>query len=311
MCPAPSNQKTTLNNQQSLDGVLVIDKPRGMTSHDVVAVARRSLGEKRIGHTGTLDPLATGVLPLVIGQATRLARFLTASDKCYDATIRFGMTTDTYDVTGAELTRSGLTPTREGLDAALASLRGEYLQMPPAFSAKKVSGHRAYDLARRAQTVELTAVPVRVSKAEVTAFDGATASIALSCSAGFYVRSFAHALGERLGTGACLEALRRTRSGEFGLDSAITVDQLQRGPEHAASCLTSLERLLPGVPAVTVAADALAWITHGRELGPGRYQPPIGGSPDWIRLLDPDGRLLALATRGSTPGSLHPSIVLN
>lgn len=311
MCPVSPIQKSTINNQQCLDGVLVIDKPQGITSHDVVATARRGLREKRIGHTGTLDPLATGVLPLVIGQATRLARFLTASDKSYEATIRFGMTTDTYDVTGTELTRSGLTPTREALDASLASLRGEYLQTPPAFSAKKVSGNRAYDLARRQQAPQLTPVPVRVSRAEVTAFDGARASIALSCSAGFYVRSFAHALGERLGVGACLEALRRTRSGDFGLDGAMTFDQLQRGPEHATGWLTPLDTLLPGVPAVTVAPDALAWVTHGRELGPGCYQPHLAGSPDWIRLLDRDGRLLAMATRGSTPGALHPSIVLN
>ena len=295
----------------SLNGVLVVDKPQGITSHDVVAIARRCLRETRIGHTGTLDPLATGVLPLVIGKATRLARFLTASDKCYDARIRFGITTDTYDVTGAELTRSERTPSREALDLALASVSGEVLQTPPAFSAKQVSGHRAYDLARRQQTVELTAVPVRVSRAELTAFDGATATITLECSAGFYVRSFAHALGERTGTGACLEALRRTRSGDFGLETAVALDQLARGPENAAPSVIPLDKLLPGVPAVTIAADMLAWVAHGRELEPRWYQPPVVGSPEWIRILDPSGRLLALATRGSTPGSLHPSIVLN
>src|SRR5512132_3241617 len=132
-----------------MDGVIVIDKPEGLTSHDVVVAARRLLGEKRIGHTGTLDPLATGVLPLACGRATRLVRFLTASDKDYDALIHFGLSTDTYDITGAEVQRCARRPTREAIEQAVASLRGEYLQMPPPFSAKKVGGTRAYTLARR------------------------------------------------------------------------------------------------------------------------------------------------------------------
>src|SRR6267142_727225 len=140
-----------------MDGVLIIDKPEGLTSHDVVAAARRLLGEKRIGHTGTLDPLATGVLPLACGRATRLVRFLSASDKEYDATIVFGVTTDTLDVTGTETSRSGRTPSREALVEAIASLTGDYLQMPPAYSAKKVGGRRAYVLARRDEPVTLTA----------------------------------------------------------------------------------------------------------------------------------------------------------
>ena len=136
-----------------MDGVLVIDKPSGVTSHDVVAVARRAIGERRIGHTGTLDPLATGVLPLACGRATRLVRFLTASDKEYLATVRFGMTTDSYDVTGTETSRSALRPDRDAVTRALASLTGSYLQTPPAFSAKKVAGRRAYDMARREEAV--------------------------------------------------------------------------------------------------------------------------------------------------------------
>src|SRR5688500_15245946 len=172
-----------------MTGVLVIDKPQGLTSHDVVAVARRALGETRIGHTGTLDPLATGVLPLAIGRATRLARFLTASDKDYDATIRFGLTTDSYDVTGTETGRTDAAPSSEAVARAIESLRGEYLQMPPAFSAKKVDGRRAYAHARRAEPVALTAVPVRVSRAELLSVSGPQARVALTSSAGFYVRS--------------------------------------------------------------------------------------------------------------------------
>jgi tRNA pseudouridine55 synthase len=294
-----------------MDGVLVIDKPAGMTSHDVVAAARRITRETRIGHTGTLDPLATGVLPLVCGRATRLARFLTASDKSYDATIRFGVTTDSYDITGVETSRCGLTPSRDALDAALASLRGEYLQMPPAFSAKKVAGQRAYALARGQQPVALTAVPVRVSRVELTQFTGETAEVALTCSAGFYVRSFAHTLGEHLGTGACLERLRRTRSGAFTLERAITLASLQADAASAAGWVIPLDDLLPDLPAVTVEDAALLRVGHGRDLEPAHYRPLVPVDADWVRLRDGAGRLLALAGRGRTPGSLHPSIVLN
>src|SRR5688572_29978346 len=212
-----------------MDGVIVVDKPEGLTSHDVVSAARRLLGEKRIGHTGTLDPLATGVLALVCGRATRLVRFLSACDKEYEATIRFGLTTDTFDITGEETSRTGEAPRREALLQALGELTGEYLQMPPAYSAKKVGGRRAYDFARKAEAVELTAVPVRVSRAELTDFSGIRATVSLTCSAGFYVRSFAHELGIRVNTGACLEALRRTRSGEFHVAEALSLESLQDG----------------------------------------------------------------------------------
>src|SRR5262245_57587845 len=163
-----------------MDGVLVIDKPQGLTSHDVVAVARRCLRERRIGHTGTLDPLATGVLPLACGRATRLVRFFVSSDKDYDAVIRFGMTTDSYDITGNETSRSGHVPTREAIEEALESLRGEYRQVPPAYSAKKVAGERAYALARRDQEVSLAPVPVTVTHAEISEFPGETARIRLT-----------------------------------------------------------------------------------------------------------------------------------
>jgi tRNA pseudouridine55 synthase len=325
-----------------MDGVLVIDKPRGITSHDVVAAARRVLRESRIGHTGTLDPLATGILPLAIGRATRLVRFLTASEKDYLATIRFGVTTDSYDVTGSEVSRTDRQPTRDAVDAALPSLRGEYLQMPPAYSAKKVAGRRAYDLARQGVAAELTPSPVRVSRAEIVEFSGATAVVALTCSAGFYVRSFAHSLGGLVGTGACLEALRRTRSGEFELGQAITVEQLP----GRADALVRMDDLLAWLPAVCVTDEGRRRVTHGREIdalhvqragrlvnaraaagasragaamaahavraddgssSSGTHVEPPG---EWIRVVDEDGHLLALATPGSRPAALHPSVVL-
>jgi tRNA pseudouridine55 synthase len=288
-----------------VDGVLVVDKPAGPTSHDIVAVARRALRETRIGHTGTLDPLATGVLPLACGRATRLVRFLTASDKDYEATIRFGVTTDSYDITGAETSRSDGHPSREAVALALPSLVGEYLQMPPAFSAKKVGGQRAYERARRELPVALTAVPVRVARAELLDFDGRSARVGITCSAGFYVRSFAHALGALVGTGACLEALRRTRSGEFGLASTVSVDALVHDPAAAAGRMIPIDRLLTRFPAVPLTEEGRRRVSHGQEVEGAPERPA-----EWVRLVDAEGRLLALATPGSQPGSLHPAVVL-
>ena len=308
-----------------MDGVLVIDKPEGLTSHDVVAIARRALAEKRIGHTGTLDPLATGVLPLACGRATRLVRFLTASDKDYEATIRFGMTTDSFDITGEETGHSGVTPSREAVLAALDQLRGEYLQTPPAYSAKKVGGRRAYAFARDEEEVVLTPVPVRVSRAELTAFSGERATVSLTSSPGFYVRTFAHELGRLVRTGACLEALRRTRSGEFKLAEALTVEALQDGVADVD--LIPIERLLPAFPSVVLTDEGMARVTHGRQLEAGHYtfrlKPEAAGASEtavasgfsrkdnqWIRIFDSGGRLTALGTDGTTAGSLHPAIVL-
>jgi tRNA pseudouridine55 synthase len=291
-----------------MDGVLVIDKPQGLTSHDVVAAARRSIGDSRVGHTGTLDPLATGVLPLAIGRATRLVRFLTASDKDYLATIRFGVTTDSYDITGAETGRTGAVPAGDAIRAAVQQLTGDYLQMPPAFSAKKVDGRRAYRLAREDRPVTLTAVPVRVSRAEVLDVRGATAIVVLTCSAGFYVRSFAHSLGELTGTGACLEALRRTRSGEFDASVALPMDGLHDSARVRAR-LIPLGRVLHRFPAVTLTDRGRGHVSHGRELQADDVSGPVTPA-EWTRLVDATGALVALATPGRAPGSLHPSVVL-
>lgn len=294
----------------SMHGVLVVDKPRGLTSHDVVAAARRALRETRIGHTGTLDPLATGVLPLAIGRATRLAQFLAASDKEYIAQVRLGLATDTYDVTGREAARSDAVVTANAVRAGLRTLSGEYLQTPPPYSAKKVRGRRAYDLARADRPEQPAPVPVRVPRLELVAFDGQTATIELTCSAGFYVRSLAHELGQHLGVGGCLEGLRRTRSGEFALDQAVTLDVITADPEAAAARILPIERLLPRLPAVTVTPDGEKRVQHGREVGSAHLAGPAPGPVEWVRLLSPGGTLLALAKPGETPGSLHPSVVL-
>jgi tRNA pseudouridine55 synthase len=298
---------------QFMDGVLVIDKPSGITSHDVVSLARRCLGERRIGHTGTLDPLATGVLPLACGQATRLVRFLTASDKDYEAAIRFGIVTDSYDITGREVARSAEPVTRAVIERALASLRGEYLQMPPAYSAKKVGGQRAYALARQDVPVALTPVPVHVARADLVDLEGTLARVTLTCSAGFYVRSLAHELGARVGPGACLETLRRTRSGAFGLDEALTVEALTRG-EDVASRVIPLDRLLPELPAARLGQEGCNRVSHGQDVGPAHileWVPAAQDDPTWVRLLDERGHLVALARPGGSAGALHPTVVLN
>jgi tRNA pseudouridine55 synthase len=283
-----------------MDGILVIDKPQGLTSHDVVAAARRILKERRIGHTGTLDPLATGVLPLACGRATRLVRFLSAADKEYEATIRFGLATDTYDITGTETSRTNRQPSRDELERALTGLRGCYDQMPPAYSAKKVGGRRAYEMARHDEPVELRPVPVEVSRAEITGFTGDRAAIGITCSAGFYVRSFAHDLGQRLGCGACLEELRRTRSGEFRLAGAASLDALQDDPDQAAGWLLPMDGLLAGLPSLRLSDEGRLRVSHGREID---AEGVSGGDGSWVRLLDERDHLIALAQPGTTPGS--------
>ena len=294
-----------------MDGVLVIDKPADLTSHDVVAAARRALRERRIGHTGTLDPMATGVLPLACGRATRLVRFLTASDKDYEATVEFGRTTDSYDATGNETSRSDRRPEAAAVAAAVASLTGSYLQRPPAYSAKKVGGQRAYALARRDETVELTPVPVTVSRATLLAFDGESARITLTSSAGFYVRSFAAALGDLVGTGACLASLRRTRSGDFTLADAMPFAAMMGAAARAFEALIPIDRLLPRFPLVRVSDEDRLRVTRGQDINGGpREGFGVDDATTWVRLLDGDGHLLALATPGPRPGSLHPAVVL-
>ena len=305
-----------------MDGVLVVDKPEGVTSHDVVIAARRVLNEKRIGHTGTLDPLATGVLPLACGRATRLVRFLTASSKDYEADVLFGVTTDTLDVTGEEVTRTGAAPARDALERALETFVGEQLQVPPAYSAKKVGGRRAYDFARNDELVELAPARVRIDRLQLLEFGDGRCRISLTCSAGFYVRSLVRDLGERCGTGACLAALRRTRSGEFTLDEAVDLDSLTRHrldpsdpgsriPDPSLETLViPMERLLPGFPAVTVTAEGLTRVSHGQQVRPADVAGPVAQGTGWVRVLDPAGALVALGIPQEGSGLLHPEVVL-
>jgi tRNA pseudouridine55 synthase len=300
-----------------MDGVLVIDKPSGPTSHDVVAAARRILREKRIGHTGTLDPMASGVLPLVIGKATRLAALLSGSDKQYEAGIRLGSATATYDA--AERLAADLPPpaapdiSPDVITGALAAFRGEIQQTPPAYSAKKIGGTRAYELARAEQPVELKPVTVTVRQLEVLSLRDGLLTVAVTVSAGFYVRSLAHDLGVLLGCGAHLEALRRTQAAGFGLDDAVGLDALQADAGLAAARLVPMARMCLHLPAVTLTQTGLGRATHGNTLSAGDFAVSGGGwqaqPGDRVRLLGGETGLLGIAILGPD-GLLRPSVVL-
>ncbi|MDX1675222.1 MAG: tRNA pseudouridine(55) synthase TruB [Longimicrobiales bacterium] len=212
-----------------VNGVLLVDKPEGPTSHDVVAVARRALDTRRVGHTGTLDPFATGLLVLCVGPATRLAQYLTGLDKAYEATARLGLATDTLDDTGEVLAESEGWRDRTAAEirAAFEAQQGALDQRPPAYSAKKVGGKKAYELARAGEAVELEPVPVTIHELDVLALDGPDVRFRMRCSSGTYVRAVARDAGETLGCGAHLTALRRTRVGPFDVESAVAFDALQ------------------------------------------------------------------------------------
>jgi tRNA pseudouridine55 synthase len=247
----------------------VIDKPGGMTSHDVVGKLRRITGERSIGHLGTLDPMATGVLPLVLGKFTRLAQYFSSAEKSYSGAIRFGFATDTFDAEG-EPAGPDSEPllTQDQVRAAAARFHGEMEQMPPAYSAKKIGGKPAYKLAREGKPVELKPAKVCITSFEITGVEGAEASFTMSISAGGYVRSVAHELGQDLGCGAHLSRLRRTQAGVFTLAEAHTLDELEplAGNEEALEELCVHPRsLLPEMPSVTGDAMALGRMRNGAQ----------------------------------------------
>jgi len=318
-----------------LDGLLVVDKPTGLTSHDVVTRVRRALGVHRVGHTGTLDPDASGVLPLVIGRATRLARFLSADDKHYEAVVRLGFPTTTYDAGGHSTAPqyTGPLPGREDIDRALSQYRGTFAQQPPAYSAKKIGGWPSYKLARRADRLrregdtgpaladpprQPAAAVVSTSVVEIVGIDGACVTLSVVCSAGFYVRSLAHDLGTQLGTGAHLIALRRTRSGGAGLAEAVplaSIEDQEHGREAAAAAMIPLSRMLPNLPALVLTDEGVKYAQHGRDLSPAQFANPVDftnpvNPVSYFRLMDAGGDLVGLAELKSTSGLLHPFVVL-
>jgi tRNA pseudouridine55 synthase len=300
-----------------MDGILVVDKPAGPTSHDVVAVARRALATRRIGHTGTLDPLATGVLALVIGQATRLSRFMTGDTKGYDAVVRLGMETDTADREGQAVGGTGERAADvpdTAIHSALERFRGSLVQLPPPFSAKKIGGVRAYALARTGREVPERPVDVTVHRLDLVARDGTRLTLRLETSSGFYVRSLARDLGAQLGCGAHLESLRRYRSGAFTVDQAVDLAALVADPVTAVTRLVPLERLLTNFPAVLLSDEDTRRARHGNPVRAGAAGEArnASGAPSeaFVRLFGPDRRLLAIAREA--PGAvLQPVVVLN
>jgi tRNA pseudouridine55 synthase len=290
-----------------LNAVMVVDKPAGWTSHDVVAKARRVLGERSIGHLGTLDPMATGVLPLVMGRMTRLCQFYNASEKTYEGTIRLGVTTDTYDADGEPVgTAEIVNVTLEEISAAALAFMGRLQQVPPPFSAKKIHGVPAYKLARRKQQVELKPVEVEVNELTISGLNGHLVEFRCRVSSGTYVRSLAHELGQKLGIGAHLASLRRTAVAEFALEQSHTLEQLAEGVAQGRldEVCVHPRRILPEIPSVTATDDDLAKIRHGREVN----LPEMSRSR-WVKVFAGQSELVCLASR--VAGTLfHPKVVL-
>ena len=295
-----------------MNGVLLIDKPLGPTSHDVVARMRQVTRERSIGHAGTLDPRATGLLVVLLGKGTRLATLLGGHDKTYEAVLRLGWSTTTDDAAGERLeTPSGPLPTDDELRKALMAFTGRFEQMPPQHSAKKIDGYKAYELARRDKLVSLKTATVTVHSMDFIGREGDLVRLTMNVGAGFYVRSLARDVGERLGCGAHLHSLRRTRSGPFAVEAATTLDDADQLGPLLEPRLIPLADALPELPSVRLSEGGLARVKHGNPVGPqfvdGAWAPVDAGLRK-IRLLDDTGALIALADlRG---GQLHPSVVL-
>src|SRR5580700_3583632 len=272
------------------DGALVIDKPRGKTSHDVVDAVRHLAGFRQIGHLGTLDPLATGVLVLLLGRATRLVQFYSGRRKRYSAGFRFGFATDTYDSDGeAQGPVAPVTLGRDLLEKLAAERVGRFEQMPPSFSAKKIHGRPAYELARKKQTVALKAVEVELFEYKLTEIEGNVARFVIECSSGTYIRSLAHEMGQKLECGAHLAEITRLAVGEFSLDQAIKLEELAEGARAGkfANYLIKLENLLPNFPRANVLPIVERRVRHGTkfnvlvsQIQPGRAEPPPGSTSE-------------------------------
>jgi tRNA pseudouridine55 synthase len=301
------------------DGLLIIDKPAGLTSHDVVQRVRRILGTRRVGHGGTLDPDATGVLLVAVGQGTRFFPYLAKEDKVYEGVIRFGFATDTYDASGRPA--SGpcpVLPRREAIATAMETFVGTILQTPPRFSAKKLAGRPVYKLARAEQEFTLAPVEITVTRFSPGDYSPPDLAFTAACSAGTYIRSLAHDLGQSLGCGAHLAGLRRTSVGPYTLAEAVSLARLEEAAAagQAGGFLRPLESLLPGVPVAVVRPEAESYVRNGRPLGPAQLTTPppapqeAGPRAGLVRLLSERGDFLALARRTPEGTAFHPFLVL-
>ncbi len=326
--PSIQNQKSKTQSPL-LDGVLIIDKPAGLTSHDVVARVRRALREKRVGHTGTLDPFATGVLVVLVGRATRLAQFLSGAEKEYESVVRFGFATDTGDGTGRpkedgvqslkSKVQSPFFWTSNEIEAALEGLRGERLQVPPMYSAKKVAGRKLYELARRGEEIERAAVPVTIHRLEVVCAEGdeplrrnedGTCDLGLRvvCSAGTYIRVLAEEIGERLGAPAHLAGLRRTRAGRFRIEDATALDDLEG--REIADILVSPDAALSGLPFVHLTDEEARRASQGVAVPVAEASAAAFQDGQWVRIRDGRGSLIAVGAYDARAQTVHPRVVI-
>lgn len=280
-----------------MTGIICLDKQEHMTSFSAVARARRITGEKKAGHAGTLDPMATGILPVLFGGATRFMEFLPVHDKGYRARIQLGMTTDTLDTTGTVLTRSGVRVSKAQVEQALAAFRGDILQVPPMYSALSKNGVRLYELARRGEKVERQARPVTIYRLELTEFDGQTQECTLNvlCSKGTYIRSLADDLGRMLGCGAVMSGLRRTYAAGFSLKDCVTLDTLSELAQQGklSQCMIPLERVLAAYPSLSVTQAQAVRFANGGALDADRLR--FAEKRDGLfRVYSPDERFLGL-----------------
>ncbi len=302
-----------------MNGILIIDKPTGITSHDVVVRVRRILNTKRVGHTGTLDPLATGVMVILVGQATRLAQFLDRDVKEYEALVRFGFETDTGDRTG---TRRGETGTRrcvvelklDDVSAVLPEFTGEIMQLPPMYSAKKIDGKRLYELARKGETIERKSISITISKLEIIGdFDPTDMGhetrdmpLRVACSAGTYIRTLAEDIGRKLGVGAHLAELRRTRAGKFVIDQSQTLEQLEKLADPA-SALISMTDAVSHLPQFAVPDDRIDKTRNGLS---SRVFEVKFADNEPVQMLDTAGNLLAIGFFDAAENIIQPKVVL-
>jgi len=295
------------------NGILNINKTTGMTSHDVVAKVRKILRQKRVGHTGTLDPAASGVLPICIGQATRVAEYLSESGKAYQAEIIFGAVTDTYDTEGTVIRTAPVAElTLPQIEQALSHFLGPQAQLPPRYSAIKIQGQPAYKRVRAGEEISLEPRSIYIAQLEIIAWDSPRLTLAIECSKGTYIRSLAYDLGERLGCGAYLGALVRTRSGPFLLSESITLEQIAVAAASGSveEHLFPADRALQDYPALLLDATTAERVLHGNAFRYDHYNRDLPTSTDLARVYDTGGHFLAIAEWDAAQQVWKPKKVL-
>ena len=278
-----------------MDGIVIVDKPQGWTSQDVTARLRRVFGTRRIGHGGTLDPMATGVLPVFVGRATRAVEFFEHAEKTYETVLRLGITTDTEDMTGTVLTEENVSFTKEQLQETLAAFRGEILQVPPMYSALKVNGQKLCDLARKGKTVERQPRPITIHELTLVERGENTLRLRVRCSKGTYIRTLCKDIGEKLGCGGCMESLRRVAAGEYTIDEAVPLQTLL-DTEEPEKYLRDVDTMFRNYPAVTLTSNQETRCRNGNafsvSLAPGTYRAYSQGG-EFLMLAKVDGGVMS------------------